>query len=31
LSAVWCVETDGPSSTAYAWPMQVAQWIGAAK
>ena len=31
LSAAWCVEDDGPSSATYTWPLQVAQWIAAAR
>lgn len=31
LSAVWCVEDDGPSSTSHEWPLQVARWIADAK
>ena len=31
LSAAWCVEDDEPSSATYAWPLQVAQWIAAAR
>jgi streptomycin 6-kinase len=30
LSAVWCVEGDGPTSTSLTWPLQVAEWIAAA-
>ena len=31
LSAVWSVEDEGATSTTYTWPLQVAQWIAAAR